>query len=95
MDRGDDVSLDEFCQHLIANNALTKWQCAKLRKGKWKGFYFDDYCFLEHLSRTDTTTTFLAKEVASDKRVAITFTPPDLINYMVTELGDTPPSGDR
>jgi hypothetical protein len=84
-DRTDHTAFDDLCKHLIAKGTLTEWQCDKLRQGKWKGFYLDDYCLIDHLGVTETTTTYLAKNVETGKRVAITITPPDLKHFRVSD----------
>ena len=50
LERGDIASGDEvtqFCDFLVAINAVTAWQCDKLKAGKFKGFYLDNYVLLE------------------------------------------------
>jgi hypothetical protein len=43
------ASLDAFCSFLIATDRLTQWQIDKLRIGKWKGFYLDNFVILDVL----------------------------------------------
>jgi hypothetical protein len=87
-------ALDTVCTHLSAKGILTKWQCEKLRQGKWKGFFLDGYCFLDQIGKGMTTSTYLCKEVATGRRVAMAVTPINLapqdgrIHYVVKELPD-------
>lgn len=37
-------------KHLIATKLLTVWQCNKLRDGRYKGFFLDNYKLLDILS---------------------------------------------
>jgi eukaryotic-like serine/threonine-protein kinase len=84
-DRTDSTAVDDLSEHLIANGTLSEWQCSKIRQGRWKGFYLDEYCLVDHLGVTETTTTYLARNVETGKRVAITITPPDLKHYRVSD----------
>jgi len=88
-----DSGLEELCSHLVGNNMLSKWQCDKLRDGKYKGFFLDNYRFVGHLNVGETTSTFLADDLATGKRVAIEITPPTVVplrdgkpQYRVTEF---------
>ena len=69
-------ALDSLCTHLVSKGILTSWQCGKLRMGKWKGFFLDGYCLLAQISKDTTTSTYLCKEVATGKQVAMSVTPP-------------------
>ena len=40
-----------FCNFLVATDRLTEWQCEKLKVGKWKGFYLDNYLLLEQVGK--------------------------------------------
>ena len=93
-DRRKASALDALCRHLLSKETLTQWQCEKLRKGKWKGFFLHDYCLMGHLSVADKTSTYLARETGTGKLVAITITAPDLINYQVSELPNEGGIGD-
>jgi eukaryotic-like serine/threonine-protein kinase len=64
-------ALEDLCERLISKGLLTSWQCDKLRMGKWKGFFLDGYCLISHLSKDETTSTYLCKEVATGKQFGI------------------------
>jgi hypothetical protein len=89
-DQYDESAIDDLCGHLVAKQFLTKWQCEKLRAGKWKGFWLDNYRLLSELKRTEKDRTYLAEEYPSGRRVAIVVTPPPRqdgqVDYRVEEL---------
>jgi hypothetical protein len=76
VERTDAGAVDELCRYLVANQTLTDWQCDKLRQGKWKGFWLDNYCLLKQLGKGDATSTYLAKEWRTGRLVALVVTPP-------------------
>jgi serine/threonine-protein kinase len=76
VNRVDDTSLDDLCKYLIANEAITPWQLDKLRQGKWKGFWLDQYRLLGHIDKAECETTYLAEEWPSGRQVALVVTPP-------------------
>jgi serine/threonine-protein kinase len=89
----DEFAVEELCLQLIGKGVLTTWQCDKLRQGKWKGFFLDGYCFLSRISMDDTSSTYLCREVATQKYVAMRVTPPhfstdESFRY---EIHDPPP----
>lgn len=89
----DSQAVDELCRHLTGKGVLTPWQCDKLRQGKWKGFFLDGYCLLGQIGKDDTSSTYLCREVATHKYVAMRVTPPHfstdgLFRY---EIHDPPP----
>ncbi len=97
--RSEENALWDLCEHLIRKGALTRWQCEKLCSGKWKGFFLDGFCLLSRLSVDETTSTFLCKEVASGKRVAMAVTPPTYsadgrFHHAVRELSDDVSTGE-
>lgn len=89
--RTDATAIEDLCEHLKSKEALTDWQCGKLRSGKYKGFFVDGYCLLSQIGKTETTSTYAAKEVSTGKVVSMTFTPLAVTNgKMEYELGDLP-----
>jgi hypothetical protein len=78
---GFDVAqgLDALCSYLIAHGTLSEWQCGKLRNGQFKGFFLDNYRFVGRLSVDETGSTYLADDLSSGKRVALTITPPSVV----------------
>jgi hypothetical protein len=62
----------------MATQVLTDWQCNKLRQGKWKGFWLDNFCLLTDLDKNDMERTYLAQEWPSGRRVHLVVTPPNI-----------------
>jgi hypothetical protein len=61
--------------YLIGSGLLNSWQIAKLRDGKWKGFYLGKLKILEHCGVDDLYQYYVAKHVETDEIVAIRVTP--------------------
>jgi hypothetical protein len=86
-------TLDTFCEFLISTARLTAWQCDKLRKGKWKGFYLDNYLLLEQIGKDYDFCYYKARDARNGKLVRLTITPmirakgPD-IEYKVDPYSD-------
>jgi eukaryotic-like serine/threonine-protein kinase len=75
---GDQYSpdnLDSFCRFLIATNLFTEWQCSKLRVGKWKGFYLDNYLLLDQIGKDEEFAYYRARDTRDGKLVRMTITP--------------------
>jgi len=70
-----DTSLKTFISYLAASGFLTCWQCAKLREGRYKGFFLDDYKLLDCLGPDDKVTRFLALHGLNGQRVVLAVTP--------------------
>jgi hypothetical protein len=68
-------TLDLFCDFLISTHRLTAWQCDKLRKGKWKGFYLDNYLLLEQIGKDEDFSYFKARDARDGKLVRLAVTP--------------------
>jgi hypothetical protein len=41
------LSLDDFVEQLLSQEVITAWQCEKLKRGQYKGFYLDDFLLLD------------------------------------------------
>jgi hypothetical protein len=39
-------AITAFCSFLASGDWVTEWQCEKLKLGRWKGFYYEDYYIL-------------------------------------------------
>jgi hypothetical protein len=70
---GDAVT--PFCSFLISTNAVTEWQCNKLKMGKWKGFYLDDYVLLEQVGKDYYTASYRARDIRDGSIVCLVVTP--------------------
>ena len=53
-------ALSAFSAHLVSIG-LTQWQCDKLRIGKWKGFFLDDYELIDFAGTEDDRRIYLAR----------------------------------
>ena len=99
-DQTSPSALDGLCDYLASKSVLTKWQCDKLRNGKWKGFFLDGYCILELIGKDTTTCTYLVRDVRSSKRMSMRIEMPERKTmrgghpiYSVSEIADDPTSG--
>jgi len=63
-------SAELFCDFLTASDRLTAWQCEKLRQGKWKGFYFDDYVLLERIGKDSSGSIYYKVRDTRDRSLA-------------------------
>jgi hypothetical protein len=68
------IELDEFCSYLILSGRITKWQVDKLRAGKWKGFYLDNYLLLEQTDKGRYYSSYKARDTIVGKVVCLVFT---------------------
>ncbi|HUQ72661.1 MAG TPA: protein kinase, partial [Planctomycetaceae bacterium] len=71
-DRSDAVALSE---HLIAANAITRWQAEKLLQGKHKGYFLGKYRLLSLLGRGGMSSVYLADHILMRRRCAIKVLP--------------------
>ena len=77
---GDAVA--QFCSFLVDTNAVTAWQCEKLKMGKWKGFYLDDYVLLEQVGKDRTTVSYSARDIRDGLSVCLVITPTTIAPYI-------------
>jgi len=75
----DRAELTAFCEHLVASNVLTCWQCEKLWKGAYKGFFLDSFKLLNHEGNRDDWSCYAAEEVHTKRRVVLRVASPRLI----------------
>ena len=83
--------LGTFCGFLISTNRITEWQCDKLRMGKWKGFYLDNYLILEHVGKDYSHSYYKARDTRDGKLVRMAVTPiehPPYLEYSVGPYSD-------
>jgi eukaryotic-like serine/threonine-protein kinase len=57
---------------LVGKKALTTWQVAKLREGKHKGYFQNEYLILDYLSSTSDSSRYLARDLAKKRLVYLT-----------------------
>jgi hypothetical protein len=72
-------TITAFCSCLVAAGHITTWQCEKLRKGQWKGFYdLAGFVLLDNLGNDDSTFGYyLARDTTSGELVCLKVTPPN------------------
>ena len=78
MERGDIASGDvvtQFCDFIVSKNIVTAWQCDKLKAGKFRGFYLDDYLLLEVVGQDDTSRSYRARDLRDGSIVRLVVTP--------------------
>jgi|GEM_PF-5160195 hypothetical protein len=57
---------------LVGKQALTTWQVAKLREGKHKGYFLNEYVILDHIWSSSDSTRYLASDRAKKRLVYLT-----------------------
>jgi hypothetical protein len=92
--RRDEQALNELCEYLVERKVLTKWQCGKLRSGKWKGFVDGGYRFRSLIKTEDSKNSVMsADRISTGERVAVKVTrlkAPPWIRYTVVKEVDPP-----
>ncbi|MGD9635140.1 MAG: hypothetical protein AB7G28_12590 [Pirellulales bacterium] len=91
--RRDTSALDDLCTHLVNRGALTRWQCDKLRVGKFRGFFQDGYCLQDQIEKDEVSTTYLCRHVDTGRHVAMKVkvlesTESGRIEYDIVDLPD-------
>ena len=89
----DSKRLTAFQDFLVANEYLTRWQCEKLAKGKFKGFFLDNYVLLCHTGTRSDSSTFQAQERRTGDIVILDVAAPDAkrenVNYSIRRVDHT------
>jgi serine/threonine-protein kinase len=72
-----DAELAAFCDYLITQELLSKWQCEKLCLGRWKGYFLDKYKIIEWIDTSPNyDSNYLAEDTRTGERVDLLITPP-------------------
>jgi eukaryotic-like serine/threonine-protein kinase len=75
----------QLAEHLVAQGALTKWQCNKLRNGQYKGFFLGKFKLFDCVS----ASYYLAEECQTKRKVRLLLMPnpkwPGGIEYRIVE----------
>jgi hypothetical protein len=74
MERGDIASGDavtQFCDFIVSKNIVTAWQCDKLKAGRCRGFYLDDYLLLEVVDQDNTSRSYRARDLRDGTTVRL------------------------
>lgn len=66
---------DAVAERFVQAGLLTRWQCQKLREGRYKGFFLGKYKLLDHLGTGGMSSVFLGEHVLMQRRVAIKVLP--------------------
>lgn len=69
------ASVELFCGLLIDTNRLTAWQCDNLQKGRWKGFYLENYLLLEQIGKDQEFGYYKARHTRDGALVTMAVTP--------------------
>jgi len=81
--------LDQLCSYMVANSSITQWQCDKLREGKFKGFFLDNFKIIGHICIDKSTSTYLAEDIESGTKVGLRVGVPvrgQAIQYEIVEV---------
>jgi hypothetical protein len=75
----DNDGITQFCDLLVAKNAATEWQCSKLRLGRWRGFYLDEYfLLLEQDGKGTDYSSYRSRDIRDGSVVRLIITPTTL-----------------
>jgi len=69
------AELHEFCNQLVKNNALTRWQCDKPLEGRHRGFFLDTFKLLHHVGCDETCSRYAAEDIHTKRRVVLRVLP--------------------
>ena len=72
---GHKQTFDSLCEFLISTNRITQWQCDRLKEGRWKGFFLDQYKLLNIIESDELYSYYLAEEVSTKHRVRLQIAP--------------------
>ena len=65
----------QIADALIEEGHLTTWHVAKLKEGRYKGFFLGQYKLLGHLSRGGMSNVYLAEHIHMHRRAAVKVLP--------------------
>jgi hypothetical protein len=70
-------TITAFCSFAVGNGEITSWQCEKLRKGQWKGFFdLEGFVMLDNFEPDSEYAHFLARDLKTGGIVRVAVTPP-------------------
>src|SRR4051812_19596554 len=76
-----------YATYLVANGALTEWQCEKLSTGKYKGFFVDRYKLLSHLDHGQNHSRYMAEDTHTGAPTILRFFSGPPLRYVVDPPG--------
>ena len=68
-----------FCEFLTQEGILTRWQCDKLREGRYKGFFLDNLKLLRHVGCVGQCAMYEADDTLQKRRVVLRVYPPTVV----------------
>lgn len=76
-----DKTAAAFGDYLVEHQLLTRWQCDRLRAGKYRGFFLDNYKVVEYLRKEGTDDKYLATDLDNGERVVLAVAPPSIAPF--------------
>lgn len=77
---GKRLSAQEVAKFYVDAGLMTTWQSVKLLRGRFKGFFLDQYQLMDHLGTGGMSTVYLAKHKLTGQKRAIKVLPRDKID---------------
>jgi hypothetical protein len=68
-------TITAYCNFLVTEGVVTPWQIGMLRLGKWKGFFLDEYVFVDMLGATPEFDFYLVRNTHTGKYARLAVTP--------------------
>jgi len=82
------TAITALVDHCIATGILTCWQCAKLRDGRWKGFFLERHAILDYLGHDDAHSYYLVADTKTGTPAVVQTDPSQVPIYkIVHEFG--------
>ena len=72
------AELNDFRNHFVENNVLTRWQCERLLEGRYRGFFMDTFKLLRHIGHEGNCSTYAAENVQTKQCVVLRVFPFDM-----------------
>jgi hypothetical protein len=86
-------SITSLTMMFVSRGLLTNWQVAKLREGKYKGFFLDDLLLLDYLKSSKEYSTYLARDRKRNVLCKVNVFPPkwldaprEMMKYQVRDF---------
>ena len=69
------AELNDFCDHLVKGDVLTRWQCGMLFDGRYKGYFLDHFKLLRHVGFAGNWSVYDAEDTHTKRRVVVRVAP--------------------
>jgi hypothetical protein len=66
-----EAELIALCDYLIGRTLLTRWQCERLREGRHRGFFLDNFRLDKSVGPDDTCARYAAVDLATNRNVVL------------------------